>query len=738
MNPELERRALDLFASSLELPPEERESFLRASAAGSEELLELLLQMHGAPLEQIERSMRGMTVLAALRLEGRQLGDFRLGREIGGGAVGRVFEAVQLSLQRRVAVKVLRLAHCENQEMVERFRQEPLFQSNLQHPHIVKVLHTGLADGWHYFAMDFIEGPSLAKLIEDGGTGPEGFDAPLLLDLDSPRACAALVEKVARALHFAHTNGLVHRDVKPHNILIDRSGEPYVSDFGLARSIDRAALTASLGDGLRGTLAYMSPEQATEFHAVDARADVYSLGAVLYQMLTRCLPFEAESGVQLLSKILSPSRHVRPPHLVRPGVDETLSRISTIALEKRPERRFESALEMAEHLRAFCEGTRHDTRPSRWFVQVGERRFDRRTALAGMAVGLPVVGLTALGVRAWRAPARKASLRVVLPRGTAGVRVQLIPFLPPDHRLGAVVSEARYTDGERITGIEAGPYRIVVRDDSGASAELHRTFTANEELTVRAELTRPDPADGSMARVSGGRQRIALPELGELDLECSDFWIDRSPVTNAEYREFLQATGLPLDDQWSPAWRDLWNGTGPLARPEHWDELPVVGVSWSRAREFAEWKGKRLPTIVEWWLALGLGAGPRVTPEKWRELEQRFAFARPRTKATPDGRHTTLAAYLEYARPAREAEDRAFGPHRLWHPFGNVAQWLEPGPFMRNDAGGWVTTGMRFQAEGAWHFSPLSAEAPEGLIGLGIEANGAGDRGFRCARTATI
>jgi hypothetical protein len=737
MSLELERRAFELFAEALALAEEEREAFLRSSAADSPALTELLLRMlrEQAPSARLEQLSRQAPLVDALRLEGRRLGDFQLLREIGGGAVGRVFEAEQVSLQRRVAVKVLRLEHVTNEEMVQRFRGEPAHAGQLRHPNIVQVLSTGSDGPWLFFAMDYIEGATLARLIEDRNEGHASSTAIPAFDLDSARDCAALVETIARALHFAHERGIVHRDVKPHNVLIDRAGVPYLSDFGLARALDKDALTASLADGLRGTLSYMSPEQAIEFHSADARADVYSLGAVLYQMLTRCLPFEADTGVLLLTKILSPHSHVRPPHHFLPGFDAGLSGICTTALEKQRELRFESALEMAECLRAFREGRPVDSRPVARFRQIGERRLGRRALVQG--AGAAAV-LLAGGVFASRraAHARAApSLRLELDARAVPAEVSLVRVRAPEGTLDAPRALGRFTSGEPIRGIEPGSYRVVVRDAQGAFAELQRTFGAEGLVVARPTLTRPEDASAGMVRVAGGRTRAELPASGAVELDCAPFWIDRSPVTNGEFAAFLRATEQWPSPDWSPSWAALWSDAGPVRRPANWDELPVVRVSWARAREYAEWRGKRLPTFGEWLLALGIDDTARLGSGFWRELAPRFEFAQPAQASIGGEPPTTLGAYLAHTRPARLGEEDAYGPHKLWHPFGNVGHRLESGAFQRGDAGIWTATGERYEALGAWHFTPWGERA-EGLIGKRAEADASGDLGFRCAKSA--
>jgi serine/threonine protein kinase len=232
------------------------------------------------------------------------LGDFKILRELGRGGMGVVYEAEQVSLNRRVALKVLPLAATMDPRQLERFRHEARAAGLLHHPHIVPVYGVGCERGVHYYAMQLIEGCSLAAVIEgrrgsEPASGPEPAAAgraqtrPLAGPGTVPsrraqqpfRRVAELVSQVADALEYAHAMGVVHRDVKPANLLLDAGGNVWVTDFGLARLGESSGLTIS-GD-LLGTLRYMSPEQALARHAlVDHRTDVYSLGATLYELLT--------------------------------------------------------------------------------------------------------------------------------------------------------------------------------------------------------------------------------------------------------------------------------------------------------------------------------------------------------------------------------------------------------------------------------------------------------------------
>lgn len=727
MSIESEREALRLYAESLEIPTPEREAWLRGRAS-SEEVLGLLRGMLAvsSPGKTLSEKSGSESLLAALRLEGRVLDDFRLVREIGRGAVGRVFEAEQISLRRTVAVKVLSLEHCQNAEMLQRFRQEPEFQARLQHPNIVRVLATGTSDGWSYFAMDFVRGQSLMARLES--EGPPTGSRPM--DPASIQASVVLVEKIARALHHAHQNGVVHRDIKPFNILVDEAGEPFLSDFGLARVIDHGTLTGSLGDGLRGTLPYMSPEQVHDFHAADPRADIYSLGAVLYQLLTRALPFEADTSHELLAKILSPEAHVRPPHHFLRDFDPRLSSICTKALEKDPQDRFDTAEEFADSLQAFREGRPLDCRPISRLRQSGERRRSGRklASQATLAAGVLATGLLLARRVSGREPGAEG-LRVDL-QLPAAVEVELARYAPDGSFLSPVAFGPR--QGLCEFDLEEGAYRISLRSADGAFAELTRDLRSGEEpLVLVPRLATSTEVASGMVLVPGGSGELFDGEL-RATFTCEPFWIDVAPVTNAQFRTFLEATGQWPSPEWSAEWIALWNGTGPVARPAHWDQLPVVNVSWAMARAYAEWAGKRLPTAAEWMLAVGLEVESELTAEFWQGLAGSFQFARDNWLINEQGEPSSGLAYLSFVAPV-DGTGTAFGPNGLQHAFGSVGQWLDTPYFTRDEQGQPVPSGLRYDVHSNWHFAPL---AHEPYLSRRSGTDAATDLGFRCAKSA--
>jgi serine/threonine protein kinase/WD40 repeat protein len=316
---------------------------------------------------------------------GVPLGDFCLRGEIGRGGMGVVYEAIQLSLGRRVALKVLPLASTLDPRQLQRFKNEAQAAACLHHPHIVPIYAVGVERGVHYYAMQLIEGRNLAALIAeerrrtglgsraengDGGrepappSAPPGHGAqstecglpglstrPSGRDRDYYRAVARLGIQAALALEHAHQFGVIHRDIKPANLLVDAAGELWVTDFGLAQMQAQDGLTMT-GD-LVGTLRYMSPEQVLgQRRVADSRTDVYSLGVTLYELLTLHRAFPGGDRQEVLQQIAF--AEPRPPRRLRSSIPVDLETIILKAAAKNPDERYQTAQELADDLRAFC------------------------------------------------------------------------------------------------------------------------------------------------------------------------------------------------------------------------------------------------------------------------------------------------------------------------------------------------------------------------------------------------
>jgi WD40 repeat protein len=270
----------------------------------------------------------------------RVFGDYELLGEIARGGMGVVYRARQRSLDRPVALKMLPGGSLARDDDVRRFRLEAEAIAHLDHPNIVPIYEVGEHDGISYFAMKLIEGGSLVRRLPASPA--------------DPRAAAQLVATVARAAHYAHQRGVLHRDLKPSNIVIDAQGQPHITDFGLAKRVEAASDLTRSGEIL-GTPSYMAPEQASgKSKAITTATDVYGLGAVLYALLTGKPPFQGDSALETLDKV----RHEppQPPSGVGRRVDRDLETICLKCLEKEPERRYGSALALAEDLERWLRG----------------------------------------------------------------------------------------------------------------------------------------------------------------------------------------------------------------------------------------------------------------------------------------------------------------------------------------------------------------------------------------------
>ncbi len=267
---------------------------------------------------------------------GQQFHEYRILEELGRGGMGVVYKAEQETLHRTVALKVIRAGEAASLDEIQRFLREAAAVARLRHPNIVTIYELDVHEGTYYYTMDYIAGPNIEELI-----GEKGMDQ---------RRAAILALKVARALWHAHSKDIVHRDLKPGNILLDEHGQPVITDFGLAYDLRRSADASSTEAA--GTPAYMAPEQVLGLKdQVGPSCDIYSLGALLYEMLTGRPPFSAETVRELFTAIAT--EPPRDPREIRPDLDAGLCVIVASCLKKDPRERFGSARELAEALAAW-------------------------------------------------------------------------------------------------------------------------------------------------------------------------------------------------------------------------------------------------------------------------------------------------------------------------------------------------------------------------------------------------
>src|SRR5438128_1611998 len=343
---------------------------------------------------------RGKSTSHAAELLG-ELGDYELLEEIGRGGQGVVFCARQKSLNRTVALKVIGLGQWASKAHLKRFRREAEAAASLEHPGIVPIHEVGERDGSCYFSMKFIEGGQLDEMVRR---------QPMPI-----RQAAELIAKVARTVHYAHEHGILHRDIKPGNILLDAKGEPHLTDFGLARLLEtESTVTRTLE--VMGTPSYMAPEQALgENAAVSSATDVYGLGAVLYQLLTGQPPFAGGTTYETIKLLLD--TEPRQPRLLNPKIDRDLSTICLKCLEKDPKRRYSSALALAEDLERWLKHEPIQARRTGIFTR--GRKWLRRNPTTAVMVASLVALAAVVGAMIWKSD-------LVHPQVTTGIAV--LPF----------------------------------------------------------------------------------------------------------------------------------------------------------------------------------------------------------------------------------------------------------------------------------------------------------------------
>ncbi len=301
---------------------------------------------------------------------GKDFGRYELLGEIGRGGMGVVYKARQKGLDRTVAVKMILGSHLAGPEQVERFYAEARAAARLHDPHVVAIHDVGQIHGQHYFAMEFVDGPSLAEKLHK-----QKMD---------PTSAAVLMATVARAVGRLHSKGIIHRDLKPSNILIDANGRPLVTDFGLVKLIEEGGGQGTCSGTILGTPSYMSPEQAGGNPSrVGPAGDIYSLGAILYELLTGRPPFCDPNPMDTLMQVLQ--REPTPLRELRSDVPSSLEFICLKCLEKAPADRYKTAEDLADDLEKFARGDEVEIRRRGLLLRI--RRWARREPAVASRIG---------------------------------------------------------------------------------------------------------------------------------------------------------------------------------------------------------------------------------------------------------------------------------------------------------------------------------------------------------------
>jgi serine/threonine-protein kinase len=474
---------------------------------------------------------------------------YRVVDRIGSGGMADVYCAEDTQLGRSVALKLLYRRFAEDEEFVERFRREASAAAGLQHPNVVQVYDRGAWDGTYYIAMEFLDGRSLKQLVRERG--------PL-----EPDEAIDLVTQVLKAARFAHRRGVIHRDIKPHNVIVDAEGRAKVTDFGIARA---GASDMTETGSIIGTAQYLSPEQA-QGHPVDARSDLYSIGVLLYELLTARVPFEAESAVTIALQ------HVQqappPPSHLNPGVSHELEDVALRALAKDPAQRFQDADEFVAALEAVRDGTA--TEATRALPATGvypavvddgaypAEPYQEEDPLAREGRkfwlwALVALALAAVGIGAYLllAPTKQAVPDVVGLRSDAasatlrneGFKVDQ-QLVASERREDTVISSdpqpgTQATEGSTITiVVSSGPGETEIPEVRGkpreqaerlleraglrvdARREFDDTIARNRAIgTQPAEFSTVEKGSRVVLLISRGTERVEVPDVRELDRE---------------------------------------------------------------------------------------------------------------------------------------------------------------------------------------------------------------------------
>ena len=565
---------------------------------------------------------------------GKTIGNVRIEKLLARGGMAEVYLGTHLNLERPVAVKLLHSFIEEEPLLLERFQREAKVVAGLRHSNIVQIFDFATIDGHPYIVMEYLKGPTLATYLRNLHQRKKRI---------APDQVARLLNELSVALDYAHGQGVVHRDIKPGNILLHNNNndipldkpltndvEAVITDFGLVRIMNTASQTAS--GTVSGTPAYMSPEQARG-DPTDHRTDIYSLGVVLYEMLAGRVPFEADSTLTVLHMQI----HTTPPPI--PGIPARVQAVMDRALLKSPDDRYQTTRELAsDYSRAIGMTTQAETirEPSPVSpVPIEARAPTEPEPTAPEPLPKP---------EPTQKPARSRSWTWIGVGLFSLVCLALLAFGGP-RLLSALSNFPKSTET--------------------LSPEIPNTGTSPlpSESSGLPEATGMVPVPAGTYEV--GRDPADDYHIAPQQIQLKDYWIDQYETTNAEYQQYLTATGAPAPMVWPAA-------TGQ-------EKHPVRGVIWDQADAYCKWKNKRLPKEAEWEAAgRGSGQSPQLYP--WGD------------SPNADGKTVNLPNDNTY-----EVGTQSFNqsPAGVFDMLGNVWEWVDE-PYSSLPAGKRILHGTNF------------------------------------------
>lgn len=402
-------------------------------------------------------------VSASNRRQVKYFGEYELLEEIARGGMGVVFKARQVTLDRTVALKMILSGDLASPEAIERFRIEAEAAAKLDHPGIVPIFEIGQHNGQHYFSMGFVEGQSLAQYVKNG---------PI-----ASRQAAEILKRIADAIAYAHQQGVIHRDLKPANVLMDAKGEPRVTDFGLAKQVHSERDLTRTGD-VMGTPSYMPPEQAAGKSDVGPLADIYSLGALLYALLTGRPPFQSANVVDTIMQVIE--LDPVPPRQLDPKIERDLETICLKCLSKSPSHRYPSAIELSADIDRFLNDQPILARPPGWLEMTNQ--------WARNHVATVVTLMTLLGLSVLFLPTIPLFLAAIQPN--------------QDRKILSFATPLQSIDSAQARGIEQGmtlllqtqPENKAARFDKAIALLSQQKYAASiDELSVLAHADSQNP-----------------------------------------------------------------------------------------------------------------------------------------------------------------------------------------------------------------------------------------------------
>ena len=612
---------------------------------------------------------------------GKTIGTVRIDKLLARGGMAEVYLGTHLNLQRPVAIKLLHSYIEEEPTLLERFHKEAKVVAGLRHPNIVKIFDFDTTDGHPYIVMEYLRGPTLATYLRYLHQRKKRLPSEQI---------AGLLRGLTDAMDYAHRQGVIHRDIKPGNIMLHNKTdeipldkpltddvEAILTDFGLVRVVNTASQTAS--GFLSGTPAYMSPEQARG-DQIDQRTDLYSLGVVLYEMLAGRVPFEADNTVTILHMHI----HTVPPPI--PGIPAKVQAVLDRALAKNAQDRYQTSQEMAnDFYRSIGMREQEEVVPEPYSLKPVPTEIPPPTKPDAIPVPRVLTEpepLPESQPKIEPEPPPKPQLQrepEPLPRSQPRIEPEL-----PSKPQRRTEPEPTPKPARSRVWIGVGLFSLVCltvlafgisRFLSLGTLVPKSTETLSPVPVIPNTGVSPLPSEASelpiadrMVSVTAGTYEVGTTKftdeyhIAPTTVELNNFWMDQYQTTNAEYEQYIAATGAPE----------------PIVWPGEVDH-PVIGVTWDQALAYCSWMKKRLPTEAEW-EAAGRGAGSDPQQYPWGN------------DPSAEGQSLSLPNEDTYAVGSLSFNKSPFG---LFDMVGNIWEWVGE-PYAAGQEGSKILRGGRY------------------------------------------